>query len=248
MTSTASPKRWAIISASANAEAEYRTVYDDQIRIPRPERKETDEPRIGTGHDLVDIFDLIGRMFVAMVARLERENLLSEISSLGAVMSMFVGLFTRLRKFDIVKKTRKITGASDYDARRLASYVLAYSKQYKITLTSHVDSEAYQGDWGEIKLPTSTMNKNDPWGFFGAVRRYHKSHSKGMAFCYCGFVGIGGDALDITTWKSDERLAKSLSKKDPLGEEDIDAIKQGLVLHCTAAALCSFGHREQNEY
>ncbi|PQK16836.1 hypothetical protein BB8028_0007g00390 [Beauveria bassiana] len=257
MTSTASPKRWAIISASANAEAEYRTVYDDQstahdcdggisclcqklasqpyghpwivsragyrkfltqhlhsyLRNPDffdmytfndhygygqlemmqnllldfadadPLWREqwaivegavlwlldvesTPMLQIGTGHDLVDIFDLIGRMFVAMVARLERENLLSEIPSLGAVMSMFVGLFTRLRRFDIVEKTRKITGASDYDARRLASYVLAYSKQYKITLTSHVDSEAYQGDWGEIKLPTSTMNKNDPWGFF----------------------------------------------------------------------------------
>ncbi|EJP61470.1 uncharacterized protein BBA_09606 [Beauveria bassiana ARSEF 2860] len=322
MTSTASPKRWSTISASANAEAEYRTVYDDpstahdcdggisclcQKLASQPyghpwivsragyrkfltqhlhsylrnpdffdmytfndhygygqlemmqnllldfadadplwreqwaivegavlwllDVESTPMLQIGTGHDLVDIFDLIGRMFVAMVARLERENLLSEIPSLGAVMSMFVGLFTRLRKFDIVEKTRKITGASDYDARRLASYVLAYSKQYNITLTSYVDSEAYQEDWGEIKLPTPTMNKNDPWGFFGAVRRYHKRHSKGMAFHYCGFVGIGGDALDITTWKSDERLAKSLSKKDPLEKEDIDAIKQGLVLH-----------------
>lgn len=171
-------------------------------------------------------------MFLTVLARLEREDLLREVPSLGAVMSMYIELTTRLRRFGVLQKERKTHGAFDYDVRRLASYVLAYSKQHAVALPSLENVRPRRENRGQTKLPTPTMNSNDPWGFSKAFEKYRANRSRGMAFHYCGFVGIGGDALDITTWASKKRSAKSFDKKDPLGEDDMGAPKQGLVLRC----------------
>lgn len=187
---------------------------------------------IGTAHDVVAIFNLIGRMFLTALARLERESLLHEVPSLGAVMSMYIELTTRLHRFDVLQKERKIRGAFDYDVRRLGNYVLAYSRKHAIALPGHADVGLYQEKRRPPELPTPTTGSNDPWGFAKAFAKYRAAHSRGMAFHYCGFEGIGGDALDITTWTSKKRAAKSLEKKDPLGKDDIDAIKRGWVLQC----------------
>lgn len=193
-------------------------------------RKTLTKRRIGTAHDLVDIFNIIGRMFLAVLARLDRENLRHKVPSLGPVMSMYIELADRLREIDVLEKDENIPGAFDYDVSRLASYVRAYSKEHRIALPSHENLESYREERAKVELPAPTLNENDPWGFFTAFTKYRIDHSHGMAYHYCGFVGIGGDALDITTWDVKKRSAKSFRKKDPLGKKDFNAIKRGLVL------------------
>lgn len=159
----------------------------------------TEEKSIGTADDVIDIINLIGRMFMTVLARLEREDMLHKVPSLGAVMSMYIELTTHLRELDVLQKEGKIPGAFDYDVSGLASYILAYAQKYAITLPGHENWGSSPRKCKRIKVPVPTMNMNDPWGFSKAFYVYRAAHSGGMAFHYCGFVGIGGDALDITT-------------------------------------------------
>lgn len=169
-------------------------------------------------------------MFLYTLARLDRRGQSDKVPPLGAVMSLYIELYDRLSRINhILKKERKIPGAFAYDVNCLNSYVLAYAQKHSISLPYRGSSGACQEEREHVLLPTPTMNNNDPWGFVTAFHRYRKRHSKGMAFYYCGFKGIGGDALDITTWDSKKRSVKSFSKKDPLTKRDFDAIKQGLV-------------------
>lgn len=167
-----------------------------------------------------------------MLARLDRRGLSDKVPTLGAVMSLYIELYDRLhRTKNILKKEEKTPGAFEYDVTRLDSYVLAYAQKHSIALPYHGSSGAWREEYKDESLPTPTMNRNDPWGFVTAFNRYRNRYSKGMASVYCGFRGIGGDALDITTWDSEKRSAKSVSKKDPLTKKEINAIKQGLVLY-----------------
>lgn len=155
-----------------------------------------------------------------MLATLDRNGLLkqdSEVKNLGMIM----GLYIRLGFDDDL-------GFEDLNTR-----VLAYATKKNIEirglmkLQSRVDGLQAEAD--KITLPASGAKNNDPWdwkklmgdyeGYCQAIPTYAIKPNK-----------MGGDGCDITTWPSATRKKHSFDKKDPLGKEEMDAIKQGMVI------------------
>lgn len=165
-----------------------------------------------------------------MLARLDREDLIDDAKSLGTVLGMCIKLGQIARREGVLGKDEKrVRGAFYYVPDHLCDYVHTYSTRYGVAPKGPSDIKECIKNCRDVDLPASHLNKNDPWGFTAGLRRYRFEHSHGMAAVYCKRPGIGGDTFDITTWKSEDRAAKSFSGKDPLDENDIKCIKEGMV-------------------
>ncbi|KUI56209.1 hypothetical protein VP1G_03611 [Cytospora mali] len=176
------------------------------------------------------VSELIGRLFLTMLARLEREQLLEDqspdIKNLGLIMTLFIKLASVMCESSLLQEDKQETvkpskfkfTPSDFDA-----YILAYANKFAITLQGLADLDELLAELDTYAtLPPSGQ---DPWGWDAALKSYSKDYStRGKAI-------IGGDNLDITTWSSAERKQHSFTKKDPLTKKDLDALKSGGVLH-----------------
>lgn len=143
-------------------------------------------------------------MFLTMLARLEREQLLKdpspEVRNLGLVMALYIKLGSEMLEGSLLQGDEEVTvkksspkfkfNPSDFD-----SHILAYANKFAITLhgLSNIDELVAELDT-DAKLPSTG---EDPWGWNDALKAYSKDYAvKGK---------IGGDSLDITTWSSADR-------------------------------------------
>ncbi|KAJ9297984.1 hypothetical protein DTO271G3_4205 [Paecilomyces variotii] len=164
---------------------------------------------IDDGEGLDMFLHCVRTMFLAMMATLERNNLLkpdSEIKNLGMVM----GLAIRLDAY-----------AEDLDSfEDLPKYLHAYAAKHNIVLVDVPEDDEPEPvpATGKGSLPDPRAKKNDPWGFSAELRKLSKEQD------------VGGDKYDITTMSAAERKNASFKKKDPLSAKDIKALKEGLVM------------------
>ncbi|GFG24330.1 hypothetical protein IFM61606_04236 [Aspergillus udagawae] len=186
---------------------------------------------------------LAGRMFLAMLAKLEHLNLLkpdSEVKNLGFIMASYIKLAATediLDLHDVADEIKKNNGTDEtftFVRSDFPSHILAYAKKYNIKLVGPTDIDKIIEDLDdEVELPERDEDPSgDPWNLAGAREEYVKDHgsSSGPNGRKKGKPQIGGDALDITTWSSAERKAASFDGKDPLGKEERDAIKKGMIM------------------
>ncbi|KAK2029699.1 hypothetical protein LX32DRAFT_560149 [Colletotrichum zoysiae] len=168
---------------------------------------------------------LIGNLFLAMLARLEREGVFtpdSEVKDLGNVMAGMLKVAATLRNYDLLeggtrmKKSKKRPFPFDEDS--FDNYVAAYAKKHGITLRGVPGLKDLLADVDDsVELPTAEAG-DDPWGFEVSLADYKKGRK------------IGGDDLDITSWPSAKRKSAAFDNKDPLGKKERDAIKDGMVM------------------
>ncbi|PWY96182.1 hypothetical protein BO94DRAFT_570544 [Aspergillus sclerotioniger CBS 115572] len=181
---------------------------------------------------------LFEHMFLCMLAELEKQGQLgpnSDVRNLGFVMGMYADeVKTKRSDFEIPDpeiQTKSRKGVS-YRGQNFVPYLVAYATRRNITMhgpsnmdeiIAEAEEEAEQED---VVLPTG--NK-DPWKWMAALKAYEK---KNRLLGYGGIrkTQVGGDALDITTFSSQERKRRSFSKQDPLTADMIQSIKDGLVL------------------
>jgi hypothetical protein len=204
--------------------------------------------RIEDGELADATFLLLGRLFMSMLATLEREHLLikdSEIKNLGLIMSLFMDIAVGLRDYGILEDSNKealgpVSDKKSWIPHAYENQIYAYALKYGIDLVpvrkgSRATSEL-KGD-SDLPVPESnTGGKSDPFNWASALRKY-KSERGGTSSWFAQMftkrtskTPIGGDLLDITTWSSSERKAKNFNKKDPLGKKELDALKQGMVM------------------
>ncbi|OAR02135.1 hypothetical protein LLEC1_07301 [Akanthomyces lecanii] len=159
-----------------------------------------------------DSYSMIGRMFLDMIARLDREGVMTEAVNLGTVMAL----------------TRRVASVTP---SRFDDYVLAYSKKHDVTLRGPKGLEGFIGECEEVKLPSSTSNKDDPWKCAAACKKYKSQHgSSAGPGPRTAYKGIGGDHYDISSWMPANRKQASFSGKDPFTRAMIDGVKKGLVM------------------
>ncbi|KAK1977153.1 hypothetical protein LZ30DRAFT_785095 [Colletotrichum cereale] len=169
---------------------------------------------------------LIGNLFLAMLARLEREGVLapdSEVKDLGHVMAGMLKVAAAFRGSSLLeqgtpmKKSKKRPFPFAEDS--FADYVAAYAKKHGITLCGVPGrKDLLENVDDSVELPTAEAHGDDPWGWAAAFSEYKRGRK------------IGGDDLDITSWASAERKKAAFNKRDPLGKKEIEAIKDGMVM------------------
>ncbi|KAI1349420.1 hypothetical protein F5Y01DRAFT_187286 [Xylaria sp. FL0043] len=187
---------------------------------------------VDDGDKVNEAMQLVGRMFLAMLAQLDNLGLVgdaTEVRSLGCTMAMYMSLTAMMRESNILSDddrkpyTSKLKFQPDY----YEDAVLTYANKRGVTLRGPKDIEELMANAvGDIELPRK--DDKDPWGWKAALKKYTKSH--GHSHFHRGSPKIGGDDYDITTWPSSERKAASFDKKDPFGKKERDAIKEGLII------------------
>lgn len=146
----------------------------------------------------------MGRLFLTMLARLEREQLLQdqspEVRNLGLIMALFIKLGSDMVEGSLLaddeeETVKKSSPKFKFNPSDFPSHILAYANKFAITLQglSNIDVLVAELDT-DAKLPAIS---DDPWAWDTALKAYSKSYAvKGK---------IGGDSLDITSWSSAER-------------------------------------------
>ncbi|KAK5662239.1 hypothetical protein OQA88_8144 [Cercophora sp. LCS_1] len=196
--------------------------------------------------DLVDAtVQLIGRLFLSMLAQLERDNLLakdSEIQNLDVVMALFIKITEGFGESGLLEESKAESIGPAKDKRKwfphqYPNQILAYAQKYDIKLVGPSDLEDVAAKFdadAPLPKPESNTGKADPFNFAKALKAYKTRHGGVMAFLSkrskAGTTPIGGDALDLTSWTSKERAAYAFNKKDPLGKKELDALKRGDVM------------------
>ncbi|KAF4261541.1 hypothetical protein CNMCM8812_000726 [Aspergillus fumigatus] len=184
---------------------------------------------------------LAGRTFLAMLAQLEHLDLLkpdSEVKNLGFIMALYIKLAATediIDLEDVIDEIKKNNGTDEtftFVRSNFPSHILAYAKKYNIKLVGPTDIDEVVEDLEDgAELPERDEKPfGDPWNLSGATEEYFDNYTG----YYDGRKGWktrpGGDTLDITTWSSADRKKASFDGKDPLGKEERDAIKKGLVM------------------
>ncbi|KAH1981467.1 hypothetical protein KXW18_002458 [Aspergillus fumigatus] len=167
---------------------------------------------------------LAGRTFLAMLAQLEHLDLLkpdSEVKNLGFIMALYIKLAATediLDLEDVTDEIKKNNGTDEtftFVRSNFPSHILAYAKKYNIIkLVGPTDIDEVVED---LEDGCATEEYFDNYTGYYDGRKGWKTRP-------------GGDALDITTWSSADRKKASFDGKDPLGKEERDAIKKGLVM------------------
>lgn len=158
-------------------------------------------------------------MFLTMLDQLEGQGLLSatsEVANLDLIMGLFVQLMHEYDKdYGLLDVDKPISPKADAAASKFIPLVRAYSKKHDITLkgSDTVADLASKGDDAEI--PEGCTG----WDFWTAYKKYEKDCGK-----------LGGDSLDITTWKPKDRRDASFDGKDPLSRAMLKDIKEGMVM------------------
>ncbi|XXG97885.1 hypothetical protein Hte_004199 [Hypoxylon texense] len=176
---------------------------------------------------------LVGRMFLNMLAQLDEKDLVgdaTEVKSLGTIMAVYLTVASEMRaQFGILEHNGK-KGTKKFKPECFDDAVLSYANQRGVTLQGPSDIDELTAKLnGDVELPKK--GTKDPWGWKAALTKYTNRFggiTSMMAKRHGS--GIGGDAMDLTTWTSAERKAASFDKKDPLGKREMDAIKKGMVI------------------
>lgn len=179
---------------------------------------------------------MIGRMFLTMLAKLEKEGLLkpdSDLKNIGVVMELYVQVARMLERMaDLLGDEEAVPLFKGSEVKfkpgLFHAYVKAYATKYNISLMDW--SRENDNELPELELPPPG---DDPWGWEKSFKEYVNQHG--------GRSGpgakpiIGGDYWDMTTWTSAQRKAQSWDNKDPLDKEARDAVKYGMVIELALA-------------
>lgn len=168
-----------------------------------------------------------------MLARLEAENLLDEVSAvknLGLIMALYIKLASTLRNMSLLDQDDKesVTRPVQFTwvPDRFDNYINAYGTKFGITLRGLGDIDDLTADLDtDASLPPSELS----WGWSRHFKSYQKKHARSPPIGRSKSK-IGGDSLDITSWTSAERKKYSFDKKDPLSAALLRSIKEGEVL------------------
>ncbi|KAI1099710.1 hypothetical protein F4804DRAFT_321071 [Jackrogersella minutella] len=174
---------------------------------------------------------LAGRMFLDMLAQLDNQDLVgdaTDVKSIGTIMAMFLKIVPQMREVGILRGKRG--SKTKFQVDHFDDAILSYANQRGVTLQGPQDIDELTAKLnGDVKLPNK--GTKDPWGWKAELKKYENKYSglTGM-MAQKESAGIGGDALDITTWTSAKRKAANFDHKDPLGKREMDAIKKGMVM------------------
>jgi hypothetical protein len=201
---------------------------------PRTQLTTAAQSRIDDSDSVTQLIRLVGRTFLATLARLERERLLvpdSEVKNVGLVMSLFIKVARDMYDNDLLEEgqeeTVKLRAADGsmtrytFDLANFDEYILGYAERHGIMVPGLSPDEGT----AEM-LPVQTAE--DPWNTAGAFRKYEENH--GRASGPDETPAIGGDKYDITTWTSVERASASFNKRDPFSKKELVALKLGFLL------------------
>lgn len=169
-----------------------------------------------------NLCNLIGTMFLTMLAKLEHRDLLkpdAEIKNLALIMALYI---------QVAQQPIPVDAFHDLDTR-----VLAYATKHKIAVRDVPGMKRLVDDLQEeadgVELPSFKARRYDPWQWKRSFGDY-QDYAEDLPFYALKPNRMGGDGLDITTWSSDRRKQHSLDEKDPLSEDVIDSLKKGLVV------------------
>jgi len=178
---------------------------------------------------------LVGRVFLAMLSRLERIGRLKpdlEVKNLSLIMSLYIKLAHTLRASDIFTgsdtdkvELKAVDGSAEsytFDLNEFDEYICGYADRHNITIPdTSIDAGVADG------LPIQTLD--DPWNTPAAFLHYVENYGKmeGPE----DTPSIGGDKFDITTWKIAERKEASYTGRDPFSRKDLERLKQGMILN-----------------
>ncbi len=200
--------------------------------------------RIDDGDGVNALFELLGRMFMSILAQLERAGLLSadsELKSLGWAMGLFLETAHASRAYGLLEDPDEETLGPAKDGKAwqpqfFENQILAYAQKYKIALAGPSKLEALIAETdADVDLPDEASNTGnaDPFRFAKGLEEYISQNGTVDAVIGGRPLSeprIGGDRLDITTWTPSERKKASYNNKDPLGRKEIEAIKKGMVM------------------
>jgi hypothetical protein len=197
-------------------------------------------------------YQLIARLFMSMLAQLERKNLLanrSEIENLGLIMALFMVIAADSREeYGVFEDSTEeplgpVNDKRTWKPHAFDNHILAYACKYDIDLVGDTDLDELIGEANAyVKLPVPESNNTaqaDPFGFRIALEKYKADHGGITASMALNFPSnathvpppIGGDSLDMTTWSTTRRRAGTQRHcSDPLSKEQMDAVKKGMVL------------------
>lgn len=193
---------------------------------------------IDDGDGLRVLIMTVGAMFLDMLYTLEREGQLSatsEIKDLGVTIAMFVKFAADMRDAEALETDCDDLGTEGLpDIATFDEVALGYARKYSVVMPEGGGVAGVLAEvepLGEEKLPEAGANKS-PWKLDTRLRNY-KREQAGVAGLLRGTAAktaIGGDWLDITSWKPAERKKAAFDGKDPLSKDALDALKRGDVL------------------
>ncbi|KAI8630713.1 hypothetical protein F5Y19DRAFT_32367 [Xylariaceae sp. FL1651] len=189
--------------------------------------------QIDDGECAIATSQLVGRMFLAMLAQLDDLGLVgdgTEVKSLGCTMAMYMALASDMRECSVLDEERKAyRGKKALQPDHFEDAILSYANKRGVTLCGPDNiEELMAAAVGEVGLPAK--DSKDPWAWKAQLKKYMKNYEKVTTIAYGTTTSpIGGDGLDITTWTPAERKAKNFDNKDPIANY-IKDIKNGLTL------------------
>ncbi|KAL7624539.1 hypothetical protein AAE478_006106 [Parahypoxylon ruwenzoriense] len=177
---------------------------------------------------------LVGRMFLDMLAQLDERSLVgdaTDVKDVGTIMAIHLKVAAGVRDDGILEdEDNGKEGGKKFQPAHFDDAILSYANQRGVTLQGPEDVDELTANLdGNVELPKK--GTTDPWGWNASLKQYEKKYT-GLT----GFMakketsGIGGDALDITTWSSSRRREANFERRDPLGRREMDAIKKGMVM------------------
>ncbi|OTB04630.1 hypothetical protein M426DRAFT_320745 [Hypoxylon sp. CI-4A] len=174
-----------------------------------------------------DTMQMVGRMFLDMLAKLDNRNLVgdaTDVKNLGTIMAMYIKLPPKVRPMGVLdEEPDDDDEKEEFHPDRFDDAILSYANRRGVTLQGPGDIDKLTANLtGEVQLPKKGVK--DPWNWEDELKEYTKHYGKGKQ------PKIGGDDYDITTWTSAQRKKASFTHKDPLGKRELDAIKQGMVM------------------
>ncbi|RMD39555.1 hypothetical protein DV735_g5587, partial [Chaetothyriales sp. CBS 134920] len=183
------------------------------------------------GELVTETMELVARMFLDSLARLEREKLLgpdSPVQSLPLIIASSASAHALTTK----QTTFHIRDWADFVRQYVHTYKLA-AKLPKLPNYKETEKDVPEKAAAELEafvLPEVTDAVTDPWNWTDAFAKYSKDKN------------VGGDEHDLTAWSSAKRKASSFDGRDPLTRSDIAALKAGKVMiKSTAPVLAEHG-------
>ncbi|KAK0701213.1 hypothetical protein B0T21DRAFT_388296 [Apiosordaria backusii] len=209
--------------------------------------------QIDDGEGADAIWQLMGRLFLSMLAQFERDGLLAKdgpVKNLGFIMAVWMSIPSDMRGYNLLEESmaEPLGPIKDKNVKRWRPHsfdkqILAYARKYDITLKGLHNLEELieeiEGDGeGDLPEPERNTEKADVFHYkrnltrykqtYGNIPHFMSTHGKKKQTTPKSVMG--GDNLDITSWTSAERKAAAYNKKDPLSKKELDMIKEGCVM------------------
>lgn len=144
---------------------------------------------------------LVGRMFLDMLARLDSQGLVgdaTDVKSLGTIMAIYIHIVPGLREVGILDGDDEKAG-NVFQPEHFDNAILSYANKRGVTLQGPKNIDEITANLtGDVELPGN--GASDPWGWKAKLKKYEKRYAGSAP--YTGrkkTSAIGGDALDITT-------------------------------------------------